>query len=41
MKTYQGTRPSSPRGLNDPRSTGAPTTKPRPIDPGYLRSKTS
>lgn len=42
MKTYPGTRPTGPKGLNDSRSTGGPTTRPRPVDPAALRgTKTS
>jgi len=37
MKTYSGTRPSGPKGLNDSRSTGGQTTRPRPVDPDALR----
>lgn len=36
MKTYPGTRPSAPKGLNDPRSTGGPRPRP-PVDPQALR----
>jgi hypothetical protein len=41
MKTYSGTRPSTPKGFNDPRSTGSQTSKPRPIDPNALRGTKS
>ncbi|PVM84814.1 hypothetical protein [Caulobacter radicis] len=37
MKTYPGTRPSPPKGLNDPRSTASQSARPRPIDPDALR----
>jgi hypothetical protein len=36
VKTYPGTQPSGPKGLNDPRSTGGQPIR-RPIDPGALR----
>lgn len=41
MKTYPGTRPSGPKGFNDPRSTGSQPTRPRPIDPDALRGTKS
>jgi hypothetical protein len=41
MKTYSGTRPSAPKGFNDPRSTGGQPVKPRPIDPDALRGTKS
>ncbi|WP_454761192.1 hypothetical protein [Caulobacter segnis] len=41
MKTYPGTRPSAPKGLNDPRSIGNQPARPRPIDPDALRGTKS